>query len=78
MRRLGRLFSTRWPSVSSVPPNNDLKLGMVRIGVSPLISVLGGADSVMRTLVRTRSLSAGVQGIAASYPIGYPIGGTLT
>jgi hypothetical protein len=31
---------------------------------------LGGAESVMRTLVRTRSLSAGLEGIVASYPIG--------
>jgi hypothetical protein len=33
-------------------------------------AVLGGAEIVMRTLVRTRSLSAGVKGIVARYPIG--------
>jgi hypothetical protein len=34
----------------------------------------GGAERVMRTLVRTRSLSAAARGIVA----GYPLGGTLT
>jgi hypothetical protein len=38
-----------------------------------LTPVFGGAESVMLTLVRTRSLPAGVRGIIA----GYPIGGTI-
>jgi hypothetical protein len=34
----------------------------------PLMRTLGGPDNVMRTIVRTRALSAGLKGTAASYP----------
>ncbi len=61
-----------WPSFSSSIVAGTTGIGF---GVAVLLpkvghAVLGGAESVMRTLVRTRSLSAGVKGIVARYPIG--------